>query len=113
MTMKAAIELFDWAAAGALVEVSGGVVQTVNITVTIVVKLGVDVNQLISDIQASIQARVGKLNIGETLYLSDIMTAVKAVDPDNIVNIVVTDPVVDTAPSTAGSLIRAGVITIV
>jgi uncharacterized phage protein gp47/JayE len=112
MTMKAAIELFDWAAAGALVEVSGGVVQTVNITVTIVVKLGVDVNQLISDIQASVQARVGKLNIGDTLYLSDIMTAVKAVDPDNIVNVVVVTPVVDTAPSTPGSLIRAGVITV-
>lgn len=112
MTMKAAIELFDWAAAGALVEVSGGVVQTVNITVTIVVKLGVDVNQLITDIQDSIQARVGKLNIGNTLYLSDIITAVKAVDPDNIVNVVVTNPVVDTAPSTPGSLIRTGVITV-
>lgn len=112
MTMKVAIELFDWAAAGALVQVSGGVVQTVNITVSVVVKLGVDVTQLITDIQDSISARVSKLNIGDTLYLSDIVSAVKAVDPDNIVNITVTNPIVDTAPSTPGSLIRPGVITV-
>jgi hypothetical protein len=112
MTSKVAIELFNWACAGSLVNVTGGSVQSVNITVTIAVKLGVDVNQLITDIQNSISSRVGKLNIGETLYLSDIMSAVKAVDPDNIVNVVVNTPLVDTAPSTPGSIIRAGVITV-
>lgn len=112
MTMKVAIELFEWACAGALVEVSGGSVQTVNITVNIIVKLGVDVSQLIADIQDSISARVGKLNIGDTLYLADIVSATKAVDPDNIVNVTVTAPLVDTAPSTPGSIIRAGVITV-
>lgn len=112
MTAKVAVELYNWACAGSLVNVSGGAVQNVNITVTIAVKIGVDVTQLITDIQNSVSARVGKLNIGETLYLSDIITAVKAVDPDNIVNIVVNTPLVDTAPSTPGSLIRAGVITV-
>jgi uncharacterized phage protein gp47/JayE len=112
MTAKVAVELLSWACAGSLVNVSGGTVQTVNITVTIAVKLGIDVNQLITDIQNSISARVGKLNIGETLYLSDITSAVKAVDPDNIVNVVVNTPLVDTVPSTPGSLIRAGVITV-
>lgn len=112
MTAKVAVELYEWASAGALVNVTGGSIQTVNITVTIVVKLGVDVNQLITDIQNSISARVNKLNIGETLYLSDIMTAVKAVDPDNIVNVVMVTPIVDTAPSTPGNIIRPGVITV-
>lgn len=112
MTAKVAVELYNWAPAGGLVNVSGGAVQTVAITVTIAVKLGVDVTQLITDIQNSISARVGKLGIGATLYLSDIMSAVKAVDPDNIVNLVVNLPLVDTAPSTPGSLIRAGVITV-
>lgn len=112
MTAKVAVELFNWACAGSLVNVTGGSVQTVNITVTIAVKLGVDVAQLITDIQNSIDARVNKLNIGETLYLSDIMTAVKAVDPDNIVNVVVNLPLVDTAPSTPGNIIRPGAITV-
>ncbi len=112
MTAKVAVELYNWAPAGGLVNVAGGAVQTVDITVTIAVKLGIDVAQLITDVSNSISARVGKLGIGATLYLSDIMTAVKAVDPDNIVNIVVNLPLVDTVPSTSGSLIRAGVITV-
>lgn len=112
MTAKVAVELYEWACAGALVNVSGGAIQTVNITVTIAAKLGIDVAQLITDIQNSVSARVSKLNIGETLYLSDIMTAVKAVDPDNIVNVVVTAPLVDTVPTTPGNIIRPGVITV-
>ncbi len=112
MTSKVAVELFNWAAAGALVTVIGGAVETVDITVTIAVKIGVDVTQLITEIQNSISARVGKLNIGDTLYLSDIMSAVKAVDPDNIVNVVVADPIVDTVPSSSGNIIKPGVIAV-
>ncbi len=112
MTAKVAVELLNWACAGALVNVTGGAVQTVDITVSLVVKLGVDVNQLISDVQDAIEARVNKLKIGEILYTSSIINAVKAVDPDNIVNVAMVTPVVDTAPSTAGSLIRPGVITV-
>ncbi len=112
MTAKVAVELYSWAAAGALVNVTGGAVQTVDITVSIAVKIGVDVTQLITDIQNSIDGRVSKLNIGDTLYLSDIMTAVKAVDPDNIVNVVVDLPLTDTVPTTPGDIIRPGVITV-
>jgi uncharacterized phage protein gp47/JayE len=112
MTAKVAVELFNWACAGALVEVSGGSIQTVNVTVSLAVKLGVDVNQLITDVQNSISARIGKLNIGDTLYLADIVNAVKAVDPDNIVNVVVNTPLVDTVPTTPGNIIRPGVITV-
>lgn len=112
MTKKVAIELYEWACAGALVNVSGGSIQTVNISVSIAVRIGVDVNQLISDIQDSIEARVNKLNIGDTLYTSDIVSAVKIVDPDNIVNVTVTLPLTDTAPSTPGNIIRPGTITV-
>lgn len=112
MTHKVAIFLYDWVAAGAVVTVSGGSVQTVAIAVSLAVRLGVDVAQLITDVQASIQGRVAKLNIGETLYLSEIVNAVKAVDPDNIVNVTVTSPLTDTAPSTPGNVIRAGTITV-
>lgn len=110
MTSKVAVELLEWACAGALVNVSGGAIQTINITVGLTVRLGVDVNQLISDVEDAISARVGKLKIGDTLYLSDVINAVKSVDPDNIVNVTMITPVVDTAPSTPGNLIRPGVI---
>lgn len=110
MTAKVAVELYNWAAAGALVNVTGGAIQVVNITVAISVRLGVDVTQLITNIQGSISSRVNRLNIGDTLYLSDIVTAVKAVDPDNIVNITVVTPLVDTVPTTPGNVIRPGVI---
>ncbi len=112
MTAKVAVELLKWAAAGALVQVTGGTVQTVDITVALVVRLGVDATQLISDVQDAIEARVNRLAIGETLYKSDIINAVKSVDPDNIVDVTVTLPATDTAPSTPGHLIRAGVITV-
>ncbi len=112
MTKKVAIELYDWACAGSLVNVAGGAVQTVNIEVTIAVKLGIDVAQLISDIQDSVEARVNKLNIGDTLYLSDIISAVKVVDPDNIVDIEVDLPLTDTVPTLPGNIIRPGTITV-
>lgn len=112
MTTRVAIELLKWACAGSLVQVTGGAVQLVNITVAITVRLGVDVTQLITDIEDAIEARVNRLTIGDTLYKSDIINAVKAVDPDNIVNVSVTLPAVDTAPSTPGNIIRSGTITV-
>lgn len=112
MTAKVAVELLNWACAGALVNVTGGAIQTIDIVVGLTVKLGVDANQLISDVEDAISARVTKLKIGDTLYLSDIINAVKAVDPDNIVNVTMITPIVDTAPSSPGSLIRPGVIAV-
>jgi uncharacterized phage protein gp47/JayE len=112
MTHKVAIELYDWAAAGALVTVTGGAIQIVDVTVSVAVRIGVDITQLTADIQAAITARINKLNIGDTLYLSDILSAVKAVDPDNIVNPVMVTPVVDLIPTLSGNLIRPGVITV-
>ncbi|HEY6018422.1 MAG TPA: baseplate J/gp47 family protein [Candidatus Paceibacterota bacterium] len=112
MTAKVAITLYDWAAAGALVTVQGGAIQTVNVTVSCAVKIGVDINQLIANIQASITTRINKLNIGDTLYIADIINAVKAVDPDNIVNVAMVTPLTDLVPTLPGNLIRPGVITV-
>lgn len=112
MTTRVAIELLNWACAGSLVSVVGGSIQTVAITVTLTVRIGVDVNQLLADVESAIQARTNKLTIGDTLYKSDIINATKAVDPDNIVDVVVVLPATDTAPTTPGHLIRAGVITV-
>lgn len=112
MTAKVAITLYDWAAAGALVTVAGGAIQTVNVTVSVAVRIGVDITQLTANIQNSITSRINKLNIGDTLFISDILSAVKAVDPDNIVNPVMVTPLVDLIPTLPGNLIRPGVITV-
>lgn len=112
MTKKVAIELLNWAPVGGVVNVAGGAVQIVNISVSIAVRIGVDVDQLVADIQDSVEARVSKLNIGETLYISDIVSAVKAVDPDNIVDVEVTNPLVDTVPTNPGNVIRPGTIAV-
>lgn len=112
MTTRVAIELLNWACAGSFVQVIGGAVQTVNIDVVLVVRIGVDVPQLITDVTNAISSRVNRLNIGDVLYKSDIINAGKAVDPDNIVDIVVLNPALDTAPSNPGNLIRSGVITV-
>jgi uncharacterized phage protein gp47/JayE len=112
MTTRVAIELLNWACAGSLVQVIGGAVQTINISIVLVVRIGVDVPQLIIDITDAVSARVNRLNIGDTLYKSDIINAAKAVDPDNIVDIIVLTPATDTAPSTPGNIIRSGTITV-
>lgn len=112
MTAKVAIELLDWIAAGALVNVTGGALQTVDITVQLTVRLGVDIAALISSVQTAISTAVSRLQIGETLYKSYIQAAARLVDPDNILEVTVTLPLVDTAPSTPGSIIRAGTVTV-
>lgn len=112
MTMKVAIELIEWAAAGGLVNVTGGTLQSVDITVALTVRLGVDVTALIAAVQTSITTAVSRLRIGETLYKSLIQAAARAVDPDNILECSVTLPATDTAPSTAGHIIRAGTVTV-
>lgn len=112
MTHDVAIELEEWRAAGSLVTVSGGQLQTVNITVQLTVRAGTNVAQLVTEVQASIESSVNRLKIGETLYKSLIQSAARAVDPDNIVECTVTAPLTDTAPTTSGYIIRAGTITV-
>lgn len=112
MTAKVAIELLDWIAAGALVNVTGGALQTVNITLQLTVRLGVDVAGLVAAVQDAVEAAVARLQIGETLYKSYIQAAARLVDPDNILEVTVLLPLVDTAPSTPGSIIRAGTVSV-
>lgn len=112
MTHDVAIELQNWRAAGSLVTVTGGILQTVPITVTLTVRAGTDITTLTAAIQAAITSAVNKLKIGETLYKSLIASAARSVDPDNVVECDVTAPATNTAPTTPGYIIRAGVITV-
>jgi uncharacterized phage protein gp47/JayE len=110
MTKKVAVELMFWRAAGAVVTVTGGILQTVDITLQLTVKLGIDIGALIVKIQGALPIQIARLAIGQTLYRDYIQAAVRAVDPDNIVAVGVLAPVVDVAPTTSGHVIRAGVV---
>lgn len=112
MTKKVAIELHSWRAAGSLVNVVGGTLQTVDITVALTVRLGVNVAELVAAVETAIETAVNRLRIGETLYKSAIQMAARSVDPDNIMECTVSEPLTDTAPTGDGYIIRAGTITV-
>lgn len=111
--LEAAVELEieDWRAAGTVVEIVGGTVLTQAITLSITAKAGTDTAALVSDIEDAIEARLDKLEIGETLYRSMIRTTVMNVRIDKILEVSVTVPATDVQPS-ANQVIRAGVITV-
>lgn len=111
MTAKVAIELMNWKAPGALVEVQGGALFTQDVTVSLTVKVGTDVAAIAGLVQAAVTARLAQLKIGETLYRSMVRTAVMNVAPDRILEVTVTLPGADVAPA-GNQVIRAGVVTV-
>lgn len=119
MTHDVAIELLNWAAAGALVYVSGGELLEVDINVTLTLKAGANVAELTANVSAAIEATVKTLQIGDTLYMSKVQTAARNVDTSYIVEAAVTMrtginayAAVNIAPDTANQILRAGSISI-
>jgi uncharacterized phage protein gp47/JayE len=112
MTHDVARELQEWRAAGSLVNVTGGLLQTVDIEVVLTVRAGADVLAITTQIETAIEGAVNRLRIGETLYKNTIATAARLVDPDNILECEVVAPATNTAPTGAGYIIRAGTITV-
>ncbi len=95
-------ELDNWRAAGAYVDVTGGSLYELNpISITLVVRTGVDTAAIAADVKTAIVARVGKLKIGETCSRSIIQQAALNVDPDNITGCTVILPAADIAPSSS------------
>lgn len=99
MTMKVAIELVNWAAAGSYVAVTGGSPVTQNLTIHLTVRAGVDSVALQTLVNAAIATEFGKLNVGDTLYMSALKAAAKAVNPDAILDVTVPVPNADVTPS--------------
>lgn len=118
-TMVAAVttELLTWRACGALVAVIGGTLLPVDVNVTLTVRAGANVAQLLTSVQAAIETRMDQLEIGETVYRTAIVQAIRNVDV-NIVEANVTmrtgvNPFasVDIAPS-ASQIPRAGSVSV-
>lgn len=103
----------NWRAAGSLVQVVGGVLYTQAISVSLVVKAGVSIPALAARVRTAIAAAVNRLPIGATLYTSLIQAAARAVDPTNIIEVIVNNPGASVAPD-AGQVIRTstGIITV-
>lgn len=94
-----------WAAAGDVLNVVGAVLVIEAIDVSLTVRTGIDINALLDRIRQAIIARVARLNPGETLYRDMISAAVRDVDRENILTVVVNTPAANVVPST-GQVIR-------
>lgn len=99
------IELENWRALGAVVQVSGGELVSQAISVSLTVRAGVAIAPLVTRVRSAIVAAVNKLRIGDTLDRDLIAAAAKAVDPDAILKVTVNTPAADVAP-TASQVIR-------
>lgn len=111
-------ELENWRAAGVPVGVTGGAKLTQNISVTLIVKAGTVVANLVASIQAAVTERMAKLPVGNgsadsegVLRLEVIQATCISVDPENIIGVVVNVPSAAVVPA-AGQIIRAGTVTV-
>lgn len=103
-------EQLNWRPAGSVLNIYGGLLQTQNVTLAVVARLGTNTQALVANIIAAVTARINKLKIGETLSPDIIKQAALNVD-DTILSITVTTPAVAVVPP-AGTLIRCGTVTV-
>lgn len=94
-----------WAAAGDVLNVVGAVLVIEAVDVSLTVRTGIDIVSLLDRIRQAIIARVARLNPGETLFRDMISAAVRDVDRENILTVVVNTPAANVVPST-GQVIR-------
>lgn len=102
-------ELRNWRCGGGPVQVAGGVASLQSISVTLTVRAGVSIAALVARVRTAIAAAVNRLRIGDTLYRSLIADAARAVDRDNIVEVVVNTPAANIAPASPSQVFRTTV----
>lgn len=88
-----------WRDAADIVYVTAATLFQVAIDLTLTVRLGTDVNQLLDTVRAAIVVSTNRLQPGDTLFRDAISAAGKAVDPDAILSVRVNNPPVDLVPS--------------
>lgn len=98
MVNDAIIELEEWRAAGAAIQVAGGTAIDQAISIALTVRAGVSIPTLVDRVQAAIVSAVNRLQQGETLYRSLIQSAGRAVDPDNLLELDVLVPAANVVP---------------
>lgn len=104
-------ELEHWRDAADVIYVTGGVIVTQDVAVSLTVRVGTNVAALVDKIRAAITSAMIRLNPGDVLYVDAIQSAAKAVDKEAIVSVAVTSPTANIAPA-QNELIRAGTISV-
>jgi len=100
-------ELVNWRSAGIQVNVVGATVVAQTIDVSLIFAAGSDTSSARDQVEAAIVAAVNALDIGATLYSSDIVAAAKSIS--GVLDCVVNDPAGDVVPA-ADELIRPGLV---
>lgn len=118
MVADVTTEIEEWRCAGTDVTITGGAVTSQDITVdwssvSTVVRSGFDPAAVEAEVESALINAAKKLKIGETLFKSVILGAIKNVDPDNILEVDVPTPATNVAPATANEVIRVGTVTFV
>lgn len=113
-------ELVDWQVAGVVPRVVGGILCQVNMTIALVTRAGFDVSAMETAIADTVTEEVARLKVADVLYDSIVISAVRNVDPINILDVTVSfnsssatisaDGTVATPP--LGGLIRANSISV-
>lgn len=120
MESNVVAELENWRCAGIPLTVRGGVAKIVDLSIGIKAQRGFDVAAAAQYIQDAVEARVRKLQVGEILYLAEIIAAAAGVSPDDIQNVVVTAVTIDSVAQFyvtdvdpgVGYVVRPGTITV-
>ena len=106
-------EIDNWRCAGVNVNVQAGVLVSQDIDIEITdFRLGFNTAERAQDIIDAVEGALTKLKAGDTLFIDYIVSAVRGVDPDNIVEVSVTTPSGNVIPA-ANEIIRAGTVTVV
>jgi hypothetical protein len=112
-------ELENWRCAGVVLTVVGGAAAVLDLDITLRARAGFSVAAATDLLVAAVKARIGKLRVGETLYLDQVIGAIYAVAPDDVLDVGFTSisvdgvaqPIADVVPA-AGKILRAGTVTI-
>lgn len=112
-------ELENWRCAGIVLTVVGGSAAVLDLGITIRARAGFSVAAAADLFIAAVKGRIGKLRVGETLYLDQVIGALYAVAPDDVLDVgfasiavdSVAQAISDVVPA-AGKILRAGTVTI-
>lgn len=87
MVSDVTTELENWRCAGSNVVVAGGSQLLLDITISLVVSDGFDVEAYADAFAQAATTRISKLKVGETLYLDSLIAAVIGVAPDDVMDV--------------------------
>jgi hypothetical protein len=120
MVADVTTELENWRVASSVVTVVGGAKVLLDISAVLTVRPSFDVSAVDTLFQDAITNRIGKLRVGEVLYLDSLIAAIIAVSPDDVLDVTFTSIVKGGVPQSptanvvadVSEVLRAGVVVV-